>query len=137
MSFGLKTTSLFPYHLAIIQKLGCKKYQDNPDKFAELKADIDRLSAGSWHITHTCGNGRKTDQPDSQICCNPHHLKIREKAYNEEQKHTVIISSIALKQIAKVLIILACVNMSQVVFKKINNISIVCRLYLKPEPQAL
>lgn len=52
-----------------------------------FKEQVRSLSPSNLHISHTCGNGRAAGKKDTQVCCNPDHLEIRTKKYNEEQVH--------------------------------------------------
>jgi hypothetical protein len=81
---GLKNgVSIIPYHLALISKMEFM----SPERIRGFIQEIKSLSPGGNHITHTCGNGRSQGKADTEVCCNPRHLHIRSKQYNESQAH--------------------------------------------------
>jgi hypothetical protein len=102
LKYNGKARSLPVYHLALTSQL--KTYKTLIDRFRsedkmqkvkiyerrlkKLEDRIPRLSSGSYHITHTCGHGRKEKSKDfTNVCMNPKHLRIRTKEYNESQTH--------------------------------------------------
>jgi len=102
LKYNGNAKSIPVYHLALISKL--KTYEIKIKKFIDedkmnnarkwqkkldrLKQRIDNLSIIKYHITHTCGHGRKEKSKDfTEVCINPKHLCIRSKTYNESQTH--------------------------------------------------
>jgi hypothetical protein len=82
---GLKHgVSIIPYHLAFLARV---KWMDTDEKLGRFIDEVKGLSPGGNHITHTCGNGRAVGKNDKDVCCNPRHLRIRSKQYNESQAH--------------------------------------------------
>jgi len=81
---GLKDgVSIIPYHLALMSKMK----RMSPEQLKEFIQEIKDLSPAGNHITHTCGNGRTEGKSDTDVCCNPYHLHVRSKQYNESQAH--------------------------------------------------
>jgi hypothetical protein len=102
LKYNGKTKSIPVYHLALLSKLKTYelfviKFINEDDKkkkikwqkkLDRLKRRINKLSVIKYHITHTCGHGRKEGSKNfTEVCMNPNHLRIRSKTYNEEQTH--------------------------------------------------
>jgi len=102
LKYNNMAKSIPVYHLAMCGKIGFYKllsdrenengneeeghYWKNRAKLVRKR--IKELDSKSFHITHTCGNGRKEGEPDLlNVCINPDHLIIRSKKYNETQTH--------------------------------------------------
>lgn len=88
-NYGLHpdTPPLLPYHLAVLQSLYGYSLQGDLVSAEDLRAAILTLDVGTFHVSHTCGNGRTEGGDDTRVCCNPSHLRIRSKVYNAEQAY--------------------------------------------------